>query len=394
MKRIKYYFFLVFVFNSFVVFGQKNFTDDINLKTDLESEYVWKANNLEWVLVNKSDYVYDETGRLIEIIKSELASGNPITKISYYYENEDLSAYEVYGWSGGAWRESTRYNYRYENGRKVEQIVQGWANGTWTNLKKDSDFNYNDSGLLTESINYRWKNGKWIKDYIITYDYNNESLMQSKTSIDLYGRFLSRVNYSYNAFNKYSRMYAEFWRNSQWENSWNRIYSYDNCGKIRSLDRQDWVNGIWVNSLRSVYTLSLNVNNLTNKKIPVCHNGNTIYVSINAVPAHLAHGDCIGECLLVKKPERRDIYDNENQKKPPFTIFPNPASERITIRFDSADYEDSKRVELTDFYGKLIKSFNIKDNSEFTIYRQNLPSGKYNVRLIGKEVYSAVVIFE
>jgi len=38
--------------------------------------------------------------------------------------------------------------------------------------------------------------------------------------------------------------------------------------------------------------------------------------------------------------------------------------------------------------------FNIKDNSELIIYRGNLISGKYYIRLVGKEVYSAVLIFE
>ena len=86
--------------------------------------------------------------------------------------------------------------------------------------------------------------------------------------------------------------------------------------------------------------------------------------------------------------------EREEYKKPPFTIYPNPARERITIKFEKDECKDLRRVELTDFYGKLVKSFNIKDNSDLTIYRGNLHSGKYYIRLIGKEVYSAVVIFE
>lgn len=33
-----------------------------------------------------------------------------------------------------------------------------------------------------------------------------------------------------------------------------------------------------------------------NKKVYICHNGNTLCVSINAVNAHLAHGDELGKC--------------------------------------------------------------------------------------------------
>lgn len=46
---------------------------------------------------------------------------------------------------------------------------------------------------------------------------------------------------------------------------------------------------------------SSTVANNSNEKVTICHregNGSshTITVSINAVPAHLAHGDSIGEC--------------------------------------------------------------------------------------------------
>lgn len=42
---------------------------------------------------------------------------------------------------------------------------------------------------------------------------------------------------------------------------------------------------------------------LDNIKVPVCHNGNTIEVSINALGAHLAHGDTIGVCPVVPEEE-------------------------------------------------------------------------------------------
>ncbi len=32
--------------------------------------------------------------------------------------------------------------------------------------------------------------------------------------------------------------------------------------------------------------------------VPVCHNNSIIFVSPNAVPAHVAHGDFIGDCII------------------------------------------------------------------------------------------------
>jgi len=40
-----------------------------------------------------------------------------------------------------------------------------------------------------------------------------------------------------------------------------------------------------------------------NKKVYICHNGHTICVSVNAIKAHLDHGDVLGEC---------DDDDNDN----------------------------------------------------------------------------------
>ena len=34
----------------------------------------------------------------------------------------------------------------------------------------------------------------------------------------------------------------------------------------------------------------------SNKKVYVCHNGNTLCISASAVQAHLAHGDVLGQC--------------------------------------------------------------------------------------------------
>jgi len=46
-----------------------------------------------------------------------------------------------------------------------------------------------------------------------------------------------------------------------------------------------------------------------NEKVTVCHNGHAITISVNALPAHLAHGDEMGDCTIPDTPpEIGDIY--------------------------------------------------------------------------------------
>jgi hypothetical protein len=68
-----------------------------------------------------------------------------------------------------------------------------------------------------------------------------------------------------------------------------------------------------------------------NDKILVCHNGHTICISRSAVPAHLNHGDYLGECSshpsgkpMSEIPETYKLYAN----------YPNPFNPSTMIRFD------------------------------------------------------------
>ncbi len=81
-------------------------------------------------------------------------------------------------------------------------------------------------------------------------------------------------------------------------------------------------------------------------------------------------------------------------RKPPFTVYPNPARERIRVSFDDDCNCDGKRIELTDFSGNIIKSYTVRDNATVIIERGRLRPGQYLLRLVGNEVYTLSVIFE
>ncbi|MCB0608799.1 MAG: T9SS type A sorting domain-containing protein [Lewinella sp.] len=67
-----------------------------------------------------------------------------------------------------------------------------------------------------------------------------------------------------------------------------------------------------------------------NNKVYVCHKGKTNCISINALAAHLAHGDYLGPCDNTDCGQRIDLNEPASDTNG-FEIYPNPASEKINI---------------------------------------------------------------
>jgi hypothetical protein len=88
------------------------------------------------------------------------------------------------------------------------------------------------------------------------------------------------------------------------------------------------------------------------KKVYVCHNGNTICVSINAVQAHLNHGDVLGPCppSLRANPVVTEEVHIDNFK---LTTAPNPLHSSTTIRYE-LPVDSRVNITLYDPMGKVV----------------------------------------
>ena len=75
-----------------------------------------------------------------------------------------------------------------------------------------------------------------------------------------------------------------------------------------------------------------------NKKINVCHNGNTLCINKNALPAHFNnHGDAVGPCTSCSGqnligPGGNDIFQFAQLAAP--DLFPNPATDEVTVHLE------------------------------------------------------------
>ena len=97
-------------------------------------------------------------------------------------------------------------------------------------------------------------------------------------------------------------------------------------------------------------------NNANNEKIKICHDGNTICVSENAVAMHLAHGDFLGPCSSCSENFAGDTEtfgsDVDQTLNTDLEIYPNPAGDEINIQLINPG--PATTVTITDNFGRVI----------------------------------------
>lgn len=114
------------------------------------------------------------------------------------------------------------------------------------------------------------------------------------------------------------------------------------------------------------------------KKVLICHNDKTICVSINAMDAHLAHGDYLGTCGGSGR--EAEVLAEETPTSYDVVSWPNPTSDSFNVKLLTPNTTDKVSLEAFDINGRLIHSNEIKGNEDYQFGNQ-LNSGIYFVRL-------------
>lgn len=133
-------------------------------------------------------------------------------------------------------------------------------------------------------------------------------------------------------------------------------------------------------------------NNGNSRKVYVCHNGNTLCVSQNAVNAHLAHGDFLGPCSSCGE---RDNTVGSDDHELLVELVPNPAISQVLIDLQGLEHSGG-RLELVDMLGKVLITRNIDagmQRVQVTLSLQGIASGKYLVKVMtDSEVQSKTLL--
>ncbi|MFC5272145.1 Ig-like domain-containing protein [Adhaeribacter terreus] len=133
-----------------------------------------------------------------------------------------------------------------------------------------------------------------------------------------------------------------------------------------------------------------------NEKVTICHNGHEICVSVNAVQAHLAHGDVLGSCLPSgnqpgKPSNGGGCNNNKIASDIVMTAVPNPFAQTTQIDFVMPE-TGAYALEVYDLKGMLVKKVaegaaTANERRSIEVNGSQWPKGVYMARLItGKEV--------
>ncbi len=135
-----------------------------------------------------------------------------------------------------------------------------------------------------------------------------------------------------------------------------------------------------------------------NNKVKVCHEGATICVAQNAVQAHLNHGDFLGPCAVCPE-NRSNAVDNSGiiaGNDIEMELYPNPTDGVLTVQLQGLGAETAQ-ITVLDALGQIVFGQKIAAGTnelQLDFARQNLSSGKYLVRVIGRQgVVTQVVVF-
>jgi hypothetical protein len=129
--------------------------------------------------------------------------------------------------------------------------------------------------------------------------------------------------------------------------------------------------------------------NSLNEKVQLCHNGQTICVSVNSLQTHLGHGDKIGDCSVsferpaatpAPAPAAASKAANE------LSAFPNPVTENATVRFRTAQDGPAQVIVYNELGQRVAVLFDGAATAgqpySLTLQGRNLASGLYVCRLV------------
>jgi len=285
---------------------------------------------ISYSTVNYGQYpVYETAGHTLDSIVRRNLDGENIYKYEYEYDNVNNQLIErSYTWINNAWTEHTKYEYDNNNNQTLYALYT-WdaAAKTWT-LYGRNEYEVNSVNLPILFV-FNYLDGNDWKYFKNKFDYENTvnpvsyiGYHQSFGTDDWikYGR--SEVHFDNNN-NIELYVYQRFdWSTNNLLNTGKTIYEYDNNNKLMLEQMHIWENDVWTLFSKSHYYYSAIDIDITVSTTPSAVVNDAVNTAVNDIS-----------------------FDNLSNS----IVFPNPASDYITIRSAA-----SSSITVFDISGRIV----------------------------------------
>jgi hypothetical protein len=135
------------------------------------------------------------------------------------------------------------------------------------------------------------------------------------------------------------------------------------------------------------------------QKVEICHQGNTLCVSVNAVAAHLAHGCSLGSCAEANAcnnlSSRMVINESTSDETvmSEIKLFPNPAKDNLMITLSNIEEMGSVSYSIINAIGQEVYTGTL-NSTETTINISTLNSGMYYFKTITQTTKPIIFIVQ
>ncbi|MBK8564025.1 MAG: T9SS type A sorting domain-containing protein [Saprospiraceae bacterium] len=155
----------------------------------------------------------------------------------------------------------------------------------------------------------------------------------------------------------------------------------DNDGISDACDTAPLISNYVFNGTGPNFPPQWTCSNNNNVKVKICHNGNTLCVSSNAINSHLSHGDYLGECTCagqqaVVPPSNSDVKIGQYEALE-LELFPNPTSGNVNVHLHGL--EDEAMLKIYDQLGRVVWSQQLEDETH--AIQLDLQNGIYLVQV-------------
>lgn len=344
-------------------------------------------------------FVYDysrNTDGPREVVKLNLPERSNSNRQLYTYAKDGFKTSYLYQeWAVNSWQDKmlTKYVQNDEGNLGHELFSKPDASGQWVEYQQHF-YEYDQDGRIAL---YRRQmaraDGSWydFSENIWTFNDDDQLLMRvEKRTADDYIIWTETYNYG-DGFKPVERIrqtmrYDPVVRHNRLINDTRNLYYYDKFNDPSVVELYRWKNNDWVYEGKNMFFYSF----IPGRKITICHNGHTISIAPQALPAHLAHGDKIGACTDDEEKWGNSLSSYQKKNNSPVTVFPNPATTYFEVKFPP---EHQFRVAtLFSGVGRIITSQNVANLEHISFNIANLKSGNYLLKLSGQGCEDEVVV--